>query len=351
MGEPNAEVKVVNEETEAKPQLAHKNGKKAEVGGGTSFFTWFMVLALLGVWTSVAVVYFDLVDYQGVIGKLVSYDADGDGDFDVEDAKVLLGKCTDFNEILTRLFCMTDFGLTKDGSKENSDSLEEVLDILAEEGTDWFQGFFTFLYDVMSPFETLEDEETEAAAEDVAGASQTEGKFSYLDYIIKQSFSPELSHGKDVGLALREALKQQLTIIHERVEARKIAKLALAEVRNILAKEEEERTLNRIREESEAKAWERAEARLKEEGERIEKEDVEKAMERIRKEKEEREKLAESEEAKKTKKVEKDEVKEKPEVEKKSHEKPVVDDYDDVKKVEKDGKSKESKKAAAKKKL
>lgn len=30
-----------------------------------------MVLALLGVWTSVAVVYFDLVDYQGVIGKSV----------------------------------------------------------------------------------------------------------------------------------------------------------------------------------------------------------------------------------------------------------------------------------------
>ncbi|KTF93273.1 hypothetical protein cypCar_00030275 [Cyprinus carpio] len=100
MGEPNAEVKVVNEETDAKPQQVHKNGKKAEVGGGTSFFTWFMVLALLGVWTSVAVVYFDLVDYQGVIGKLVSYDADGDGDFDVEDAKVLLGKCCDSNEFL-----------------------------------------------------------------------------------------------------------------------------------------------------------------------------------------------------------------------------------------------------------
>lgn len=66
-------------------------------------------------------------------------------------------------------------GLTKDGSKENSDSFEEVLDILEEEGTDWFQGFFTFLYDIMSPFETLEDEETEAAAEDVDGASQTEG--------------------------------------------------------------------------------------------------------------------------------------------------------------------------------
>lgn len=174
-------------------------------------------------------------------------------------------------------------------------------------------------------------------------------RFSYRDYIIKQSLSPELSHTKDVGLKLREALKQQLTIIHERLEARKIAKLALAEVRNILAKEEEERTLDRIREESEAKAWERAEARLKEEGERIEKEDVEKAMERIRKEKEEKEKMAEVEEAKKTNKVEKDEGKEKPQAEKKSHEKAVVDD--NAKKVEKNGKGKESKKAAAKKKL
>lgn len=173
-------------------------------------------------------------------------------------------------------------------------------------------------------------------------------RFSYRDYIIKQSLSSELSQAKDVGLKLREALKQQLTIIHERVEARKIAKLALAEVRNILAKEEEERTLNHIREESEAKAWERAEARLKEEGERIEKEDVEKAMERIRKEKEEREKMAEVEEAKKTKKVEKDEVKEKPEAEKKSQEKAVVDDH--AKEVEKNRKGKESKKAAAKKK-
>uniref|UniRef100_A0A665VFN7 Uncharacterized protein n=1 Tax=Echeneis naucrates TaxID=173247 RepID=A0A665VFN7_ECHNA len=55
-------------------------------------FTWFVVLALLGVWSSVAVVYFDIVDYDSVIGKLTAYDADGDGDFDVEDAKVLLGK-------------------------------------------------------------------------------------------------------------------------------------------------------------------------------------------------------------------------------------------------------------------
>ena len=32
-------------------------------------FSWFVVLALLGVWSSVAVVYFDIVDYDSVIGK------------------------------------------------------------------------------------------------------------------------------------------------------------------------------------------------------------------------------------------------------------------------------------------
>ncbi|XP_078009519.1 aspartyl/asparaginyl beta-hydroxylase isoform X2 [Phascolarctos cinereus] len=68
----------------------HKNGKKEGLSG-SSFFTWFMVIALLGVWTSVAVVWFDLVDYEEVLGKLGIYDADDDGDFDVDDAKVLLG--------------------------------------------------------------------------------------------------------------------------------------------------------------------------------------------------------------------------------------------------------------------
>ncbi|XP_073440042.1 aspartyl/asparaginyl beta-hydroxylase isoform X7 [Dendrobates tinctorius] len=67
-----------------------KNGKKEGLSG-SSFFTWFMVIALLGVWTSVAVVWFDLVDYEEILGKLGDYDADGDGDFDVDDAKVLLG--------------------------------------------------------------------------------------------------------------------------------------------------------------------------------------------------------------------------------------------------------------------
>ncbi|XP_053915491.1 aspartyl/asparaginyl beta-hydroxylase isoform X2 [Cuculus canorus] len=128
-----------------------KNGKKEGLSG-SSFFTWFMVIALLGVWTSVAVVWFELVDYEEVLGKLGIYDADGDGDFDVEDAKVLLG-------------------LTKDGSNENIDSLEEVLNILAEESSDWFYGFLSFLYDVLTPFETLEEEESEAA-DDVDGLKE-----------------------------------------------------------------------------------------------------------------------------------------------------------------------------------
>ncbi|KAL7374169.1 hypothetical protein ABVT39_023056 [Epinephelus coioides] len=84
------------------PLVESKNGKRTErataggdavAGGGSkySMFTWFVVLALLGVWSSVAVVYFNIVDYDSVIGKLTAYDTDGDGDFDVEDAKVLLG--------------------------------------------------------------------------------------------------------------------------------------------------------------------------------------------------------------------------------------------------------------------
>ncbi|KAK2914224.1 hypothetical protein Q8A67_002623 [Cirrhinus molitorella] len=68
---------------------AIKSEKKTE---GNSFFSWLLVLALLGAWLSVGVVWFDLVDYNNVVGALGGvYDADGDGDFDVEDAKVLLG--------------------------------------------------------------------------------------------------------------------------------------------------------------------------------------------------------------------------------------------------------------------
>uniref|UniRef100_A0A3P8ZC33 Aspartyl beta-hydroxylase/Triadin domain-containing protein n=1 Tax=Esox lucius TaxID=8010 RepID=A0A3P8ZC33_ESOLU len=175
---------------EPKAQLASKNGKKSEGAGGSSFFTWFMVLALLGVWTSVAVVYFDLVDYQGAIakakdfhidlsealqGKLSSYDTDGDGDFDVEDAKILLDN----------------------------------------------------LVRPESPKTTIKREPPSTKTED--------GK---PEHVAKKETKKENHLTKDVGWKLKEALKQQLAMIHERVEAKKIAKMALAEVRNILAKEE-----------------------------------------------------------------------------------------------------------------
>ncbi|XP_051699732.2 aspartyl/asparaginyl beta-hydroxylase isoform X11 [Oryctolagus cuniculus] len=49
------------------PKHGHRNGRKGGLSG-SSFFTWFMVIALLGVWTSVAVVWFELVDYEEVLG-------------------------------------------------------------------------------------------------------------------------------------------------------------------------------------------------------------------------------------------------------------------------------------------
>ncbi|MED6293384.1 hypothetical protein CHARACLAT_010031 [Characodon lateralis] len=139
-----------------KTQSASKNGKKADSGSSSSsFFTWFIMLALLGVWTSVAVVYFDLVDYQGVLdkakgiqinlsetlqGKLAAYDTDGDGDFDVEDAKVLLG-------------------LTSVGHVEGEAQVLDWLEEVEEGGSDWLNSFFTFLYGLINPLESLEDEE------------------------------------------------------------------------------------------------------------------------------------------------------------------------------------------------
>ncbi|KAK9539509.1 hypothetical protein VZT92_004610 [Zoarces viviparus] len=218
----------------SKTQSTNKNGKKGDSGSSSSFFTWFIVLALLGVWTSVAVVYFDLVDYQGVLdkakglqinlsdalqGKLVAYDTDGDGDFDVEDAKVLLDK--------------TPGDAAKRGPQK------------------------------------------------------------------------ETSPTKEVGWKLREALKQQLAVIHERVEAKKLAKLALAEVRLLLAKEEEDKEMELGRKEITAKVKERVATRLQEEEAKIEKEEIEKALEKRRMEKAKQLDVKEEEESKEEKEREK----------------------------------------------
>lgn len=57
--------------------------------------------------------------------------------------------------------------MSRDGgdSGANVESLEEVLNILAEEGSDWIYGFFTFIYDVVaSPVEHGEEEKEAAAS-------------------------------------------------------------------------------------------------------------------------------------------------------------------------------------------
>uniref|UniRef100_A0A4W5QFR5 Aspartyl beta-hydroxylase/Triadin domain-containing protein n=1 Tax=Hucho hucho TaxID=62062 RepID=A0A4W5QFR5_9TELE len=250
---------VVEQTEEAKAQLASKNGKKPEVAGRSSFFTWFMVLALLGVWTSVAVVYFDLVDYQGVIGQLSSYDADGDGDFDVDDAKVLL-----------------------DEPRPDRKRARHRANLIEPE----------------SPKTKVKKKE-----------ATTETKDENPRHVSKRKAKKENPLTKDVGWKLREALNQQLAIIHERVEAKKIAKMALAEVRNILAKEKEK--------------------------------EFKKALGKIRRGKEQKEKEGENEKEEKGKKA------------KKNVTKPDKKSGKEVKgkrvEVPKDAKNKESSKAAAKK--
>lgn len=57
------------------------------------------------------------------------------------------------------------------------ESLEEVLNILAEEGSDWIYGFFTFLYDVVSsPAERGEEKGEEGKeGKEAAAEMQEEG--------------------------------------------------------------------------------------------------------------------------------------------------------------------------------
>lgn len=62
------------------------------MGGGAKYsvFTWFAVLALLGVWSSVAVVYFDIVDYDSVVGKRLRGDTAAPNAFVI---RVIFGAC------------------------------------------------------------------------------------------------------------------------------------------------------------------------------------------------------------------------------------------------------------------
>ncbi|XP_078143696.1 uncharacterized protein LOC144542121, partial [Centroberyx gerrardi] len=201
-------------------------------------------------------------------------------------------------------------GLTSEGGGQGE---SEVLDWLAEVeegGSDWLNSFFTFLYGLINPLEPLEEEHAKESGvreekkketcrvhpelpvrrfrrreRRKAGTRGTQYLADEKPDVARRGAKKENPLTKDVGWKLREALKQQLAMIHERVEAKKIAKLALAEVRQLLAKEEEDKVLELRREEVTAKARERVAARLKEEEEKIEREEMEKALEKLRREK------------------------------------------------------------------
>lgn len=55
---------------------------------------------------------------------------------------------------------------TDNAANANAESLEEVLDVLAEEGSDWLFGFFTFLYDAVPPTPLEREEEAEKEVEE-----------------------------------------------------------------------------------------------------------------------------------------------------------------------------------------
>ncbi|XP_073348285.1 uncharacterized protein [Pagrus major] len=173
-------------------------------------------------------------------------------------------------------------GLTSEGDGQGESEVLDWLEEVEEGGSDWLNSFFTFLYGLINPLESLEEEEHSASGGVSEAQEEDEDDEDDGRFVLWVTETPPT---RDVGLKLQEALKQQLAIIHERVEAKKLAKLALAEVRELLAKEEEEKELELGRKEITARVKERVATRLKEEEEKMEKEEMEKALEKLRKEK------------------------------------------------------------------
>ncbi|KAM3927849.1 aspartyl/asparaginyl beta-hydroxylase [Leptodactylus fuscus] len=151
--------------TVKRDQKHGKNGKKEGLSG-SSFFTWFMVIALLGVWTSVAVVWFDLVDYEEFLGKLGDYDADGDGDFDVDDAKVLLG----LKDRIVTDKVSEDLDETDSIASDISDAdLEDAVNAIKESLT--YDSDVFDLEDALDDHETQDDAASEFSLDDAVEPS------------------------------------------------------------------------------------------------------------------------------------------------------------------------------------
>lgn len=57
---------------------------------------------------------------------------------------------------LSPLVCV---GLTSEGDGQGESEVLDWLEEVEEGGSDWFNGFFTFLYGMINPLESLEEEE------------------------------------------------------------------------------------------------------------------------------------------------------------------------------------------------
>ncbi|XP_029560430.1 cylicin-2 [Salmo trutta] len=181
----------------------------------------------------------------------------------------------------------------------------------------------------------IEPESPKTKVKKKEAATETEDKNP--GHVSKRKAKKENPLTKDVGWKLREAMNQQLAIIHERMEAKKIAKMALAEVRNILAREKE-KVLGVTRDEVAKKAKVATAARMED---KPEKGEFKKTLGKIRRDKEQKEKEGENKKEEQGKKA------------KKNATKPDKKSGKEVKgkrvEVPKDAKNKESPKAAAKK--
>ncbi|XP_077365802.1 uncharacterized protein LOC144009794 [Festucalex cinctus] len=296
--------------------------------------------------------------------------------------------------------CLTKGG---DGSAQG-ESLEEVVNVLAEEGSDWLYGFFTFLFDVVgSPVEQGEEEdggeeeeeeeedgEEEAAAvrrrqqgndrklkgsrrkqalrkalrevdedpdemelnEDIRILAAALFSFFLLFFLcgvldeipevttLRRNATRELPVRDDV---LRSALRDELSAIDEKTEAKRIARVALSEIKNLLLaderrgreaawqlqmktlevaqeqlglekerigveKERMEVEKRRMEAERERMAWEKAENERRER-DKAEREEMEKertAWEKAKRERAERERIASQQEREQLEKKEKE---------------------------------------------
>ncbi|CAF95936.1 unnamed protein product [Tetraodon nigroviridis] len=187
---------------------------------------------------------------------------------DVVDYRSILARASEFHLNFSGVFQ----GLSKDGGDGvSAESLEEVLDILAEEGSDWISGFFAFLFEERG--EAAEGGVTSDPGE-VQEAEPQPGSGSPVD---------QEPGGGEEGRASRprrppsSALREELRVIHQKMEAKRIAGVALEEIKAALEEEEAERELVWVEKMKTLEAaWEQLRREKQKLEERVEKERAEK---------------------------------------------------------------------------